>query len=165
MSLTLSNVQLQELLQRLRSNIRPWGEFISTKNFQLPVSAPMAGKRVLKNFDRYYGNYSVLFLTLLAFAIFTSPVLLLAIGVCIGLCYYLKLKYKDRNVTIFGREFIPMQQYAAVMLLSIPMLWLLGAGAAFSWVVGVSLLVSVVHSVVYNSDELQKASEMNIEHV
>lgn len=36
---------------------------------------------------------------------FTSPVLLLAIGVCIGLCYYLKLKYKDRNVTIFGKLF------------------------------------------------------------
>lgn len=165
MSLTLSNIQLQETLQRIRGNIRPWGEFISAKSFQLPANGPTAGKRVLTNFDRFYGNYSVIFLTFLVAAIFASPILLLAIGVCIAICCYIKIRYKDANIKILGRELSPMQQYAGVMLLSVPLLWLLGAGAAFSWVFGLSILVSVLHSLVYNSDESLKSPEMNIEHV
>lgn len=35
-----------------------------------------------------------------------------------------------------GREFSPTQQYVGIMLMAVPLLWLFGAGAAFSWVVG-----------------------------
>lgn len=165
MSLTLSSVQLQELMQRCRSSIRPWGEFINFKNIKLPANGPVAGKRVLRNLDLYYGNYSAIFLVFLTFAIITSPILLLAIGLSVGVCYYIKFKYKDRNVTVFGRELNPMQQYAGIMLSSIPLLWLLGAGAAFSWVVGLTVLVTVLHSLLHNSEELAKLSEASVEHV
>jgi len=35
-----------------------------------------------------------------------------------------------------GREFNPTQQYAGIMFMSVPLLWLFGAGPAFSWAVG-----------------------------
>lgn len=165
MSLTLSNIQLQELLQRCKSSIRPWGELLSTKKYNLPVSGPTAGKRVLRNLDLYYGNYLVVFLLFLCFAIISSPILLLAIGLCLGVCYYIKLQNKDKNITLLGREFNPTQQYAGIMLMSVPLLWLFGAGAAFSWVVGLTVVIAMVHSILFNSEEVIKVAESNIEHV
>lgn len=166
MSLTLSNIQLQELLQRCKGSIRPWGEFVSTRKYNLPATAPTAGKRVLRNLDLYYGNYLVVFLLFLGFAIISSPILLLAIGLCLGVCYYIKLQNKDKNITLLGREFNPTQQYAGIMFMSVPLLWLFGAGPAFSWAVGLTIIIAMLHSILYNSDDIIKVAESsNIEHV
>lgn len=165
MSLTLSNVQLQEFVQKCRSSIRPWSEFVNARKFALPAAAASGGKRILRNLDLYYSNYFIIFLVFLTFAILTSPILLLAIGACLGVCYYIKLKNKDKTVTIMGRELNAMQQYSAIMLMSVPLLWLLGAGAAFSWVVGSTIVLTLLHAVMFNSDDIAKITDINIEHV
>lgn len=46
-----------------------------------------------------------LFDTILSYCFrITSPILLLAIGLCLGVCYYIKLKNKDKNITLLGNS-------------------------------------------------------------
>jgi len=72
MTLTFSNVQLQETLHRWRNGVQPWGDFADTRKFALPKSLAPAGKRLMKNVEHFHSNYVVVVLCVIAFAVYVS---------------------------------------------------------------------------------------------
>jgi hypothetical protein len=153
MSLSLSNVSVRDWLHKQRESVQPWTEFINTKRFKLPKSLPPAGKRIVKNIDRFQSNYLFVFLGLVAFCILTSPLLLIAIAACLGACYIINIKNTESKLTVMGHEVSIAQQYMAVAALSFPLFWVAGAGSAVFWVIGASFLVIMLHAVIYSLDE------------
>jgi len=72
MTLTFSNVQLQELLHRWRNGVQPWRDFVDTRKFVLPKSLAPAGQRVIKNVEHFRSNYIVVVICVIAFAVYVS---------------------------------------------------------------------------------------------
>jgi len=72
MTITLSNVQLQELLHRWRSGVQPWADFLDTQRFAMPKSLAPAGQRVMKNVEHFRSNYIIVAACVTAFAVYVS---------------------------------------------------------------------------------------------
>jgi len=72
MTLTFSNVQLQELLHRWRNSVQPWGDFVDTRKFAMPKSLAPTGQRVMKNVEHFRSNYIVVVICVMAFAVYVS---------------------------------------------------------------------------------------------
>ncbi|KAK6173527.1 hypothetical protein SNE40_016959 [Patella caerulea] len=149
MALKLSNVSAREWFQKTREGVKSWPEFIKTDRFKLPQSVAPVPKRIIKNIEYFQGNYMFIFLGLLIFCILTSPMLLVAIGACLGACYIISLKNADKKMSIMGREISVAQQYAAVGVGSFPLFWLAGAGSAVFWIIGASFFVIMAHATLY----------------
>jgi len=72
MTLTLSNVQLQEFIQRWRNGVQPWGDFLNTHKFALPKALSPAGRRMLKNVEHFRSNYIFVVICVIAFAVYVA---------------------------------------------------------------------------------------------
>lgn len=79
MSLKLSNIQLQELVQKWRNGVQPWSEFVNMKRFQIPAAIVPAGRRVVKNIDRFHSNYVAIFLGFTTAAMYVYPFFFLVV--------------------------------------------------------------------------------------
>lgn len=161
-AVNLSSVKVRDFFQRQRDSIKPWADFLNSKKFRPPKSVAVAGKRVIQNITNFQSNYLFVFLGLLMFCLLTSPILLLAMGACLGACYIINLKNADRKIVIMGKELSLAQQYAAVGVLSFPLFWVAGAGSAVFWVIGASLFCILLHASMYNGDE-QDPFELEME--
>ena len=106
---------------------------------QLPVSIPQWSKRLLANLKNFQSNYFILSFILFVYCILTSPLLLLVIAAILAAGYIITLKNAERPLKIFGRKLNLGQQYLALSICSLPMLYIVGAGAAFFWVIGATL--------------------------
>lgn len=67
MAISLSNVSAREWFYKTREKVKPWGDFINTKNFKMPNSMAPLPKRIIKNIDNFQGNYLFVFLGLVFF--------------------------------------------------------------------------------------------------
>ncbi|ESO93854.1 hypothetical protein LOTGIDRAFT_153327 [Lottia gigantea] len=149
MSLKLSSVSAREWFQKTREGLKSWPEFIKTDRFKVPKSVAPVPQRIIKNIEYFQGNYLFVFLGLFLFCILTSPMLLVAIAVCLGACYIISLKNADKKISIMGRELGLAQQYTTVGLCSFPLFWLAGAGSAVFWIIGASFFVIMAHATLY----------------
>lgn len=165
MSFNLSNIAAREWLLKTREGIRPWGEFINTSRFKTPKSVAPLPKRIVQNINHFQSNYLFVFLGLVVFCILTSPLLLVAIAVCMGACYIISLKNKESKLTILGRELSVAQQYGVVGICSFPLFWLAGAGSAVFWVIGASVFVILLHAALYSSSEEAEPFDLEMEPV
>jgi len=165
MSLSISNVSARELFTKTRERVKPWGEFLNTKRFAMPKSVAPVPKRIVKNIDNFQGNYLFVFMGLVVFCILTSPMLLIAIGVCLGACYMISNKNQERKVSIMGRELSLAQQYGAVGAMSFPLFWLAGAGSAVFWVIGASFFVIMLHAGLYLTQDELEGFDLDLEEV
>lgn len=165
MTLSLSNVAAREWFLKTREGIRPWGEFVNTSKFKTPKSVAPLPKRIVQNISHFQSNYLFVFLGLVVFCILTSPLLLVAIGVCLGACYIISLRNKESKLTILGRELSLAQQYGVVGLCSFPLFWLAGAGSAVFWVLGASVFVIMLHAALYSPDEETEPFDLEMEPV
>jgi hypothetical protein len=143
--------------------VQPWGDLANPKRYQLPKALVPAGKRVVRNLDRFQSNYALVLLAFTVAAILLSPILLLGIAVCLVACYAIMRRGQDKRLAVWGYEFSAQHQYVAVGIFSIPFLWLIGAGATVTWVLGISSIVALIHAAIYNSDEDLK--DPLVEHV
>ena len=66
----------------------------------------------------------------------TSPLLLIAVAASLGACFVLSLRNAEKKIILGGHEVPLAHQYAAVGLLSLPVFYIAGAGAALFWVLG-----------------------------
>lgn len=166
MAINLSNVKVQDWFQRQRNSIKPWSEFLNSKKFRPPKSVAIGGKRIISNITNFQSNYLFVFLGLLIFCLLTSPILLIAMGACLGACYIINLKNADRNIVVMGKEISLVQQYAAVGVLSFPLFWIAGAGSAVFWVIGASLFCILLHASMFSGgDGEQDPFELEMESV
>lgn len=152
MALSLSNVTAREMLHKTRERVKPWGDFLDTKKFQLPASLTPLPRRVVGNINEFHGNYLFIFAGLFIFCVLTSPLLLVAIGMCLGAFYAISTRGPE-PLTVMGYPLTVSQQYVAVAGLSFPLFWLAGAGSAVFWIIGASFFVIMLHAATYTPDE------------
>jgi len=153
-NLSLSSPVLREWVSKRREEIRPWGSFVKTTNFEPPQSLPKWSKRLYKNIEHFQSNYVFVFLILFLYCLITSPFLLVAMALSGGACYYASTKQMQRKLILGGREVTLAQQYAAIAVGSIPLFVIAGAGTAVFWVIGASFFVIGIHASFYNFDAL-----------
>ncbi|XP_061184239.1 prenylated Rab acceptor protein 1-like isoform X2 [Saccostrea echinata] len=165
MSISLSNVNAREWFTKTREGVKPWAEFFNFNKFKVPKSVAPVPKRVVRNIEQFQSNYMFVFGGLIVFCILTSPLLLVAIAVCLGACYIISLKNQERKVRILGKELSLVQQYAAVGLCSFPIFWLAGAGSAVFWVIGASFFIIMLHASMYITAEEAEVIELEMEEV
>lgn len=73
MAFSLSNVSAREWFHKTRERVKPWGDFLNTKNFKMPTSVAPLPKRIIKNIDSFQGNYLFVFLGLFFFCVWVIP--------------------------------------------------------------------------------------------
>lgn len=161
MTLTFSNVQLQELLHRWRSGVQPWGDFVDTRKFAMPKSLTPAGQRVMKNIEHFRSNYIVVVICVIAFAVVTSPMLLVAVALSAAAAYAAFLRYAETRLTVMGNEMTHTHRVAAVTLLTVLLFWLLGTASIVFWIIGLSLVLVTGHAVSYGIDEELRLTEIH----
>lgn len=142
----LSNMTPKEWLHHRREGLRSWRQFVNTNRIKFPSSLSDLGKRTMKNVEFFQSNYLCVFLVLMLYCILTSPLLLIALAVCIGACYIIHIKNKDRRIHIMGYEFTVAQQYIAVAIASFPLFWIAGAGSVIFWIIGASFVLIGIHA-------------------
>jgi len=125
------------VLQQQREKIRPWSEFADQKAFSAPVSMQEWTKRLLKNIEHYQANYIITFMLLMVYCILTSPLLLIALAVSATGSYVVS-KHEGQNLVIGGKQIPPQFRYGLVGLISFPLLFIAGVGAALFWTLGVT---------------------------
>merc|ERR1712215_528625 len=153
--LNISQPVVKEWLQKKRANLRPFGTFFNTSNFQVPPSAARLSKRLYKNVEYFQSNYMMVFLVLVVYCLITSPMLLIVIAAAGGACYIASMKNNDRKLAIAGHEISLAQQYGLVALCSIPFFLWAGAGGVVFWVLGASMFFITGHAAFYNYDALE----------
>ncbi|ESO08146.1 hypothetical protein HELRODRAFT_169884 [Helobdella robusta] len=143
-------IQVKEWFLKQKDGLKPWADFANTQKFSKPKTVAEGGQRLIRNVSRFKSNYLYVSLGLLAFTLLTSPFLLLTLGACLGACYMVKVKNANRKIIVMGKELSMTQQYAAVGMISLPILWLAGAGTVVFWVIGVSMVVIILHAVFHS---------------
>jgi hypothetical protein len=89
--------------------------------------------------------------------------LLFAFAAMAGVCYWVFVKNADRKVTLWGRELTLAQQYSVIGLCSMPVFWLVGAGAVMFWVLGASCFLIMLHASFYDVESLLEPEEESFE--
>lgn len=142
----------KEWLISRKNHVRPWLTFIQTSNFKLPPSLPRLSRRIMRNIEYFQSNYLFVFLGLIVYCLVTSPLLLIAVVFSLYISY--RLSQRTDKVVVWGQELSLAQQYGCVVLLSMPVFYLVGAGAAMFWVLGASMFLITLHAAMYNIDAL-----------
>jgi len=58
----------------------------------------------------------------------------------------------ERKLVVLGHEMNMIEQYGLVALISCPLFYLAGAGAAVFWVIGASVFLIVAHAIFYSGE-------------
>ncbi|XP_029432982.1 prenylated Rab acceptor protein 1 [Rhinatrema bivittatum] len=160
----ISQGPAKEWLDRRRSTIRPWANFVDQRRFSKPRNFGEMCKRLVKNVEHFQSNYVFVFLGLILYCIITSPMLLIALAVFFGACYIIYLKTQQSKLVLFGRELSTAHQYGVAGAVSFPFFWLAGAGSAVFWVLGATL-VSIGSHAAFHELECTDVEELQMESV
>ena len=145
----LTQLSPKQLLLSRWKLMKSWGMFIDTNKMLFPTAINQWSRRLIKNLQFFQSNYLCVLIILLIYCILSSPLLLLALSASFGAGYILTLKNAERPIKFFGRRLTLGQQYLAVAVCSLPLFYLVGAGAAVFWVIGASLFVVGLHASIY----------------
>jgi len=151
----LTQMTPKQFLLARWSSMQSWGSFIDTSKMMLPVSIQQWSKRLVSNVKFFQSNYFCVFTILFIYCILTSPLLLLVLAAIFAVGYIVTLKNAERPLKIFGRKLNLGQQYLVLGICSLPLLYIVGAGGAFFWVIGASLFVITLHASVYAAENVQ----------
>ena len=126
--ISLSQPAVKEWFGRRKANVRPFGVFFNTSNFQVdhninknfiviehhfhdscyceqvPPSAGRLTKRLYKNVEYFQSNYVLVFFVLVLYCLITSPLLIIVIAATGGACYIAGLKNAERKLSIAGEN-------------------------------------------------------------
>jgi len=159
----LSRAEVVAWVSKRRASIRPWSSFFATSNFKSPKSTQRLSRRLVSNVDHFQSNYVFVFLGLFIYCLVTSPLLLFAFAIVLGVCYWIFMKNTNRQVTLFGKELTLAQQYSMVGLCSMPLFYLVGAGGVMFWVLGASCFLIMAHAAFYDIESVLQPSEESFE--
>ncbi|XP_076162870.1 prenylated Rab acceptor protein 1-like isoform X1 [Ptiloglossa arizonensis] len=146
--------QAHEWIQHRTVNIRPWSLFLNTSNIRPPPSLPRFSKRIVRNIEYFQSNYLFVFIGLVIYCLITSPLLLLAVAASLGTCYKVSQRHAKQELMILNHKLTLAQVYSLVGICSLPIFYLVGAGAALFWVLGVSWFLITLHAAFYNIDSV-----------
>ena len=119
-------------VKQIPSNMGSWVSFFDPKQFSVPSSAGNLTDRLKANLTGFYANYVVVSLILLAYCLFTSPLLLIG-ALVYGLLAY-SVVSRNQEMTLFGQTLSRNQQLAGLTICAVPLFLLLGLTGVFFWV-------------------------------
>lgn len=137
---------LKERMGDVWSRSRPWGEFLNTSQMGKPEFAELFD-RVKENAEYYAFNYLVILLLMSALTVLTSPLAFLG-GLFIVMAYFYLYFLNPEPLVVAGISVDNNVKAAAIMLFSLVVLWLTGAGATFTVLVAVVGIVALTHAAV-----------------
>lgn len=137
---------VKERMGDVWSRSRPWAEFSNTAQMSKPEMGELF-ERVKENGEYYAFNYLVILLLMSGLTILTSPLAFLG-GLFIVLAYFYLYFLNPEPLVFAGITFDNNVKAAAIMLFSLVVLWLTGAGATFTGLVVVVAVVAVTHAAV-----------------
>lgn len=132
----------------LWSKSRPWSEFVNTAAMNRPELAELR-ERVPQNLAHYAYNYATVFAVLVVFMVLVSPLSILGAVLIFALYTYLfvmnpePLRLFAERVTVGNRE-----KSGVVVVFSLVVLWLTGAGATFTALLFVVAAIALGHAAV-----------------
>ncbi|XP_065514067.1 prenylated Rab acceptor protein 1-like [Caloenas nicobarica] len=132
----------RQWLQTRRLGVRPWGSFLDPQRFGAPRGLADVGQRLRRNGAHFQSNYLCVGLGIGLYGLISSPGLVAALGVFLGVWY--RLRMRQKGALLMGYELPPPPAVAA--LVSLPLFWFFGAGAAVCWGLGASLLLIGAHA-------------------
>lgn len=145
-SLVPSLDSLKERLGTVWARSRPWGEFANTAQMNKP-QFPELFDRVKENAEYYAFNYLVVLLCLSALTVLTSPLAFLGGVFIVGAYFYLYF-LNPEPLIVAGLTIDNNIKAVLIMLFSLVMLWLTGAGATFTTLVVVVAIISLTHAAI-----------------
>lgn len=160
----ISQGPAKEWIDRRRSTIRPWANFVDQRRFSKPKNFGEMCKRLVKNIEHFQSNYIFVFLGLIMYCIITSPMLLIALAVFFGACYIIHLRQQQSKLVLFGREMSTAHQYGLAGGVAFPFFWVAGAGSAVFWVLGATMAVIGSHAA-FHEVETSEVEELQMESV
>ncbi|KAK2707286.1 hypothetical protein QYM36_015094 [Artemia franciscana] len=149
----------REAIGKARKNLKSWAVFFAPSNFKTAINIQQLSSRLITNIEHFQSNYLCVFLALTIFCILTSPLLLIAIAACLGGCYIMSKRSSENPLKIGSHVLTLPQQYAVVGVLSFPLFYIAGAGAAVFWILGASVFLIVLHAAFFDSDALKNPDE------
>lgn len=162
-----SHVQhAKDWLWQRKAQMKPWTEFFKGSRFSRPKTVAEAGRRVMKNLEEYQSNYVVITLLLIFYCVLSSPLLLIALSVAGGGCFYLSYKNQGQKIRVLGRDLSRAEQYGLVLLISLPLFILASAGSTVFWIIGASIFTVGLHaSMLSTSDAPEITEQITMEEV
>lgn len=154
----LSAPAAQNWLLSQRQGLKPWLLFFQTSKFNVPTSVPLVTTRVMSNLSDFQSNYLCIFIILIFYCLITSPLLLIALGGSLGACHVVSKRNSEKKLILLGREMHLIEQYGLIALISFPLFYLAGAGAAVFWVLGASVFFIVAHAIFFGGELLRDES-------
>lgn len=137
---------IKERMGTVWSRSRPWSEFANTAQMNKPHFSELFD-RVKENIEYYSFNYLVILLCLSALTILTSPLAFLG-GLFIVLAYVHLYFLNPEPITIAGISVDNNVKAVLIMIFSLVVLWLTGAGATFTTLVLVVAFISLTHAAI-----------------
>jgi hypothetical protein len=127
---------------------RPWGEFFNTAAMNKPDLSELR-ERVSQNLAHYAYNYATIFAVLVVLMVLVSPLSILGALAIFALYTYL-FALNPEPITAFGEHLVLDSRGKSIVVLvfSLVILWLTGAGATFSTLLFVVATIALAHAAV-----------------
>ncbi|EME26628.1 prenylated Rab receptor 2 [Galdieria sulphuraria] len=138
--------EIRERLFQVWSNSQPWNEFLNTSQMNLPPFSELKD-RLQQNLTHYGHNYAVILLVLSGITVLVSPFAIL--GLIMIFAAYLYLFVFHADALVFGNLQLDNRAKSIFLLVfSLLLLGLTGAGATFTSLVAVVALIAFIHATV-----------------
>lgn len=137
---------LKEQMGSIWARSRPWSEFANTAQMNKPQVSDTFD-RVKENLEYYAFNYLVILLCLSALTVLTSPLAFLG-GLFIVFAYVYLFFLNPEPLVVAGMSLDNNIKAVFILVFSLVMLWLTGAGATFTTLVVVVAIISLTHAAI-----------------
>jgi hypothetical protein len=146
---------MQDLLEEFLSSVervkvlgwketRPWHDFFATFK-PVELNHHYVSQRVTTNMVHYRSNYLLIAVLVLLIRIIFSPLLLITLCVCGGICYYAFIVH-DRSFVFGDIEIDGSKKAIACAVLTFTLLALTGSITSLMWTFVIVLLINGLHA-------------------
>ena len=145
-SLTSRASNVKDWVTKTSSKLRPWSEFFGFNKVSKPKNISVLLSRVYTNVFHFQNNYIFLFLGLLAYCLFTNPLLLILLVAWCLLWWVVNSKSVDGDIKCAGHILGVKEIIGISFFASLPILYLAGVGSMFFWLIGVTMVIVGMHA-------------------
>ncbi|XP_065187044.1 prenylated Rab acceptor protein 1-like [Sycon ciliatum] len=159
----VSRIQnMKEWINDRRKTVQPWGEFINNKASR-PKSTGAALSRLRLNLVRFQSNYLFVCLGLAVYCVISSPMLLIALFITAIAHHFIGVRLAAQPIRVLGRDFTTNDHLMLTALIAIPLLFLSSAGSATLWIIGASVVLVSLHSLLMPTEEESSGFELDMD--
>eukprot|EP01112_Ceratiomyxa_fruticulosa_P023595 TRINITY_DN9098_c0_g1_i1.p1 TRINITY_DN9098_c0_g1~~TRINITY_DN9098_c0_g1_i1.p1 ORF type:complete len:172 (+),score=24.15 TRINITY_DN9098_c0_g1_i1:53-568(+) len=140
----------QKVQEHLQTR-RPWKEFFATREHYSLPNPTLLLTRLKANLLHFHVNYFVIFLVLSAYSIISNPLFLISFIAILALWGYALFihptHFTIRNITITNN-----QRNGILIGITLLLFYMTSAVSTLFWLLGASITVILVHSLLYNPE-------------